>query len=555
MAELDELDAVREGEAGLPTLVTADGSPEFDYSFCLLEGIDSKQVQVILIAVVDEKYLVAVPSNAWHRTASKRLMRPQTLTKASAVEVSSVKPEAREEELPQRMRIWIGFLNPALEEELELQDPLTVPGADVVFGGSFIPFAGSLFAAANDHFAFISAESGMEAALELSRDDGGQDLRERVGKLETTLEVMSKDLKALLGQSGVQEPEPRQPALRKKRQDTPQKQRVTFPGMDPSVAAAASSAGVSQQTMTAMKTMLGGAAVGAQRFVEPKPKMKSKLDSAVVLSESEDEEATGDVGLADGSSPPLEEAVGQLAGIMKLLTEDRLKRKKAGKVEAALDAVSGSSSTVEGVSVGSGKRAAAARRALRQALQESPEEISSLIERLMLEDMLSRTIAPGMPMTELCARAWVEHRSRIGSYRASAHAAWAAAGILDDLIRDSPKAARAKASLLLLQLDQAAIDKGNWTLAGELSLETAPPLASLSQHVGPSIADGESPYSRLLDPRWSEIALAHLRDTEDYLAKRRGLNKKPVQEEDPSPKRRPQPKSKAKGLADNPEDA
>ncbi len=247
--------------------------------------------------------------------------------------------------------------------------------------------------------------------------------------------------------------------------------------------------------------------------------------------------------------------MGQLAGIMKLLTEDRLKRKKAGKVEAALDAVGGSSSTVEGVSVGSGKRAAAARRALRQALQESPEEISSLIERLMLEDMLSRTIAPGMPMTELCARAWVEHRSRIGSYRASAHAAWAAAGILDDLIRDSPKAARAKASLLLLQLDQAAIDKGNWTLAGELSLETAPPLASLSQHVGPSIADGESPYSRLLDPRWSEIALAHLRDTEDYLAKRRGLNKKPVQEEDPSPKRRPQPKSKAKGLADNPEDA
>ncbi len=281
MAELDELDAVREGEAGLPTLVTADGSPEFDYSFCLLEGIDSKQVQVILIAVVDEKYLVAVPSNAWHRTASKRLMRPQTLTKASAVEVSSVKPEAREEELPQRMRIWIGFLNPAMEEELELQDPLTVPGADVVFGGSFIPFAGSLFAAANDHFAFISAESGMEAALELSRDDGGQDLHERVGKLETTLEVMSKDLKALLGQSGVQEPEPRHPALRKKRQDTPQKQRVTFPGMDPSVAAAASSAGVSQQTMTAMKTMLGGAAVGAQRFVEPKPKMKNKLDSAV----------------------------------------------------------------------------------------------------------------------------------------------------------------------------------------------------------------------------------------------------------------------------------
>lgn len=69
--QLDQLDTGIE-EAGLPTLVRADGSPEFEYSFCLLEGIDSKQVQVILIAVVDEKYLVAVPTSAWHRVASKR---------------------------------------------------------------------------------------------------------------------------------------------------------------------------------------------------------------------------------------------------------------------------------------------------------------------------------------------------------------------------------------------------------------------------------------------------------------------------------------------------
>ena len=203
MAELDQLDTGLEGEAGLPTLVTADGSPEFDYSFCLLEGIESKQVQVILIAVVDDKYLVAVPSNAWHRTATRRLLRPQALTKASAVEVSTVKPEARDQGLHQTMKIWVGFLNPAMEEELDLQDPLTVPGADVVFGGSVIPFAWSLFAAANDHFAFISAESGPGGALGDSRDDGGHDLHARVGHLESTLEMMSEDLKALLGQSPV----------------------------------------------------------------------------------------------------------------------------------------------------------------------------------------------------------------------------------------------------------------------------------------------------------------------------------------------------------------
>ena len=555
MAELDQLDTGIE-EAGLPTLVTAEGSPEFDYSFCLLEGIDSKQVQVILIAVVDDKYLVAVPTSAWHRVASKRLLRPQTLARASAVEVSTVKPDAREVELAQTMKIWVGFLNPAFDADLELQDPLTVPGADVVFGNSVIPFAGSLFAAANDHFAFISAESGMDGHPVDSDGAGGQGLHERVGRLETTLDSLAKDLKQLLGQTTGAETVARTSALKRSQQQSAGTPRVTFTDLDPSVAAAASSAGVSQETLTAMRTMLGGASPAAMKFMEPKAKTKSKSTPAEVLSESEEEVIADASGSASGSSMPLEAAFGQIAGIMKLLTEDKLKKKKAGKVEAALDAVGGGSTVVEGVSVGSGKRAAAARRALRQALVESPEEISSLIERLMMEDMLSRTIAPGMPMSELCARAWVEHRSRIGAYRVSAHAAWAAAGILDDLIQGSPQAARAKAALLLLQLDQSAIDKGSWTLAGELSLETAPPFASLSQHVGPAISEGESPYSRLLDPRWSEIALAYLRDTEDYLTKRRGLNKKPTPEDDlPSPKRRPQPKSKAKAAAEAPQDA
>ena len=399
MASLDLLDTGAEDDVGLPTLVTADGAPEFDYTFCLLEGIESKQVQVIVIAVVDEKYLVAVPSSAWNRTASKRRLRPQTLTRASAVDVSTVKPDAREQELGQTMRIWIGFLNPAMDSELELQDPMTVPGADVVFGGSVIPFAGSIFSVANDHFAFISAESGLGEGVE---GGGGLALPDRVGKLETSMDSLSKDMKLLLQHVVPQEPA-RASALKKKKQQaaspTPS---VTFAGLDPSVAAAASSAGVSQETMAAMRTMLGGASATSSRLMEATAKKKPKDETAVVLSESDEEPDADASGLVVGSSPPLEEAVGQLASIMKLLTEDKLKKKKTGKVEAALEAVGGGSSVVEGVSVGSGKRAAAARRALRQALVESPEEISALIERLMMEDLLSRTVAPGMPMTELC---------------------------------------------------------------------------------------------------------------------------------------------------------
>ena len=72
---------------------------------------------------------------------------------------------------------------------------------------SVIPFAGSLFAAANDHFAFISAGSGPGVGQGGAGDAGGQDLHVPVGKLESTLEMIAKDLKMLLCQDAPHEPD------------------------------------------------------------------------------------------------------------------------------------------------------------------------------------------------------------------------------------------------------------------------------------------------------------------------------------------------------------
>lgn len=49
-------------------------------------------------------------------------------------------------------------------------------------------------------------------------------------------------------------------------------------------------------------------------------------------------------------------------------------------------------------------------------------------------------------------------------------------------------------------------------LAAELGLEAGPPMSVLEQHKLPSVASGESPYSHILDPRWAEVSLSHLRD-------------------------------------------
>ena len=75
--------------------------------------------------------------------------------------------------------------------------------------------------------------------------------------------------------------------------------------------------------------------------------------------------------------------------------------------------------------------------------KQCSEEIYQTIEKLMMEDLLSRTRAPGMPRPKLCAAE-----------------------------------ARARACLMILQFDQLAIDRGSWTLASEASLELPPPFHS-----------------------------------------------------------------------------
>ena len=119
------------------------------------------------------------------------------------------------------------------------------------------------------------------------------------------------------------------------------------------------------------------------------------------------------------------------------------------------------------------------------------------------------------------------------------------------------KKARARAADCLLMLDQASIDKGNWALVGELSVEAPPPVSFLLALQPPAVQDGESPFSKLLDPRWSELAIAHPKDQDDYLINRKNVGKfsrggrDHAAEDggDAEPKRRPKPKAKPKSQA------
>ena len=126
-------------------------------------------------------------------------------------------------------------------------------------------------------------------------------------------------------------------------------------------------------------------------------------------------------------------------------------------------------------------------------------------------------------------------------------------GKLDSLIAGDVSRARARCALLLLQLDQASIDRGSWGLASELSLEGLPPYSALAAHTGPLVSEGEQPFSKILDPRWAEICLAYLKEQDDYLLRRKNIgrmtNPNPKlkdQDEDAELEKRRRAKAKAK---------
>ena len=532
---------------------------------------------LLLITEFEGKSLVAVPSQAWHRSSARRKFGGQgALSKPTAVEVLAAKLDAQDQGVEGiNLKTWIGFLRPDLLDHLQpYSDDVE---CDFHFleeeGEIYIPLAASLVAAAQDHFAFFSAQEGApgepSAGLDgeaLGEADGAglEALGQRMSHVESVLDTLQDGIHALLKQQGVRqkpaatpllEPRPKSQATSKAAASssssrTPMRPTVSaFPHLDGGVVQAALNAGVPVENLRQME------AVVAQNV---RAKKVQDVKSGLLLdplSEQEDHLETGqrqqeDAGFPQDSVDPASPALDKLTAIVELLTEERRKKATTSRLDAALDNVQGSAS--DATSLGSGKKTAAARRALRSAFQDHPEEIYKMIERLMHEDLNAQTLPPGQLPRGLSAPAWVEFRSKITAYKASAYSAWSLSGVLDSLIAGNVAQARARACLGLLQIDQACIDRGSYVLAAELGLEIGPPLTALSQHVPPDVQQGESPFSRLLDSRWAEIALGHLRDQEEYLSRRRSVGRPQSQKTDAGddtstspPKRRPKAKPKA----------
>ena len=493
------------------------------------------------MAIIDTRLLVAVPASAWHRQTARRVLPTEGFQKIVPVDVLQCSVAERGVPLDSSMRVWMGFMDASIAGELVSADDVECLDHQFLAGASpgCLPFASGLVDAAQEYFAFLSAEEPQLLESGGAAGGSGLDMEIRMEQMERTMAQIGESLQSLVTSSKGRvkfASEVERPSALKA---PPQRQQTEkYPDLDPSVVSAALTAGVSEAALMEMQKMIGVGLPKAKKLPEPglnlSPKRKARKD---VLSESESEEEEGDAGdggLLDGSSPPsVARSLKQLTKIVSALTMERRKKSQVS-----------SSGLTETGSLGSGKKAAAARRVLRSSLLESPEEIYQLVERYMKEDLSLATQTPGQPVPVLSARAWIERRSKIGNYKTSAHCAWSAGGILDALIAGNTALARARASLLVLMLVQTAVDRGSWVLSSELSLEPPPPLSVLALHTPPNVGDGELPFSRLLDPRWAEVCLAHLREAEDYVSRRSKLERKEAETIWNPPKQKARPKQK-----------
>ena len=534
-----------------------------NYPVGLFEVVDSagdvKLISVILVGEVENRLVAVFPLAAWHRTLARRQIPAGALVKPVKVTVGFLDRETDPEGTPQPREVWVGTLGAdfekcvifdAEEESLDPDLPFDTAGLD------FLPTAQSLVELFDQQYSF-SATSGLDppgqaAVLPSSALD------KRLQKLEESLGALTASFQHLTGGSappGLSRP----PALRRPAEPCQQEpSRVRFSPSavaDPDVVQAARSAGIPEEQIKEMARLAAQGQTRLSDFPLPKANPKPKVARPKnVLSESEDEEEETEAEaepLAEGVKP-LVQAVTKLTEIAGHLSKQK---KKDSSLESLLDGC-GSVGSSES-STGSGRKYAAALRALRRTLARRPSEIYQAIEKNMEEDFSVRTQLPGSNPVQVSARAWLELRSRIQGFVTPVKLLWSVAGALDSLRAGNSEECRARLNLILAAGDQMSIDRGSWVVASEILLEEPPPMSVFQSHLLPT--DSEAPYTRLIDARWFEIFLQKLQDYDNLTEKKKKLSSKrfprpegsPAGDTvDPKPKPKIKPKGKGKGRGD-----
>eukprot|EP00435_Cladocopium_sp_Y103_P045962 s453_g13.t1 len=518
---------------------------------------------VIAVADIDGKLLVAVPEPVWNKTVAKRLLPQRALSKPLLCAVAAC-PSDKREVLgfdTVDIKAWFGLLHPMLEGDVnyvgeeEIQFGFNPEGEELLF-----PYGPALMEVAQAHFSFATADEGMPREVPVCPPVS----EERFQKLELAMEGVQQGLQQLLGErvgskaKSLAKPLPPPSSNKAKKPPSERLQKATelVRGLEPEVVQSALAAGIPMAHLQEMGAILQG----KPRRIEELPRAKGPVRKRQgPLSESEDEEEVdpgeGELPLDESGAPgggsaqrTMEQAIVQLTAIASQLAGPKDKH----KIESLLDGGNGGVGGSESSTGGSGRKNAAAMRALQKCLVEDPKYLYKIMEANLQSDFLSRPVQPGEPLASgTTVRGWLASRSRIQLYHNHVRWAWQTAGIWDCLISNRIDEARARCALLIAAADQASIDGGNWVVSNVALLEAPPPYQSFAPHQAPSPL--ELQHSVLYDQRWAETFLGHLKDVDSFVDAKKKLGSGKGAQKDASessggpPKAKPKAKAKEKG--------
>ena len=162
--------------------------------------------QIIGIAEVDGKVLVAVPQSCWHRQANRRYLPRNALSKATLAEVAACLSEDRTSaHATHRVKTWVGLLLPQYEEYCVFSEvPEGAERCFVVAGSETegLPYGPALTSIAGEHFAFVTA-------TEAPTEEGPSVAR--LAALEASVSALKGGLDALLARLPPPERDPGPP--------------------------------------------------------------------------------------------------------------------------------------------------------------------------------------------------------------------------------------------------------------------------------------------------------------------------------------------------------
>ncbi|CAE7657117.1 unnamed protein product, partial [Symbiodinium necroappetens] len=441
-------------EVGVLRVLVAEGSPEV-------------LVEVILICELEGRSLVAVPQGGWHRRATNRSLPPGSLSKPVAVEVAGAARDDRQTVLGnQRLKVWLGFLRDSLVEALVFEHDGEVDVAFTTLGGGsgFVPHAEALMEVAKDKFQFATATEGEAPAIPAPQPQAAEtSMESRLAKLEQSIATIASSMQAL-SLDRVERAKPPAPPR-------PPQAVEGLPGLDPGVVKSALTAGIDMESLKQFSQLLAGNP--ARRLKDPGAGMvpkKATLDESENEGAADDpEEAVPEAELRTAlSRDPMSDALVKLTTLVEDLQTQKTKR--GSRLEQAL----------EGAAAGSGSQDGGGDLEQKELLGSPCLEASTSREprgdlhhhrEVDAGGSSFPHAGPWDAKADIVCKGLAGKQKPAYQLSGGCENCLGVAGILDCLINSNPAEARARATLMLLQADQVALDKGSWTLAAEASLE------------------------------------------------------------------------------------